>query len=156
MKNPMSSLVAGLKKYRILIFVLGLAALSVSQQKFIMPLVYDVIKSDLFLVESKDKGSNLAVSTPLTNIAFMHCNNYIKSKAAADESISFAEKPLKAWDIGNYQYIINAEITRTKGSSASVTKKYACRITYDKGDKGDNQEDVLNMDNWSIIGVSDT
>jgi hypothetical protein len=152
MKNPMSSLVAGLKKYRILIFVLGLAILSVSQQKFIMPLVYDVIKSDLFLVESKDQGSNLAVSTPLTNIAFMHCNNYIKSKAASDVAINFAEKPLKAWDIGNYQYIINAEITMTSGSSASVTKKYACRITYDNGD---NQEDVLNFDKWSIIGVSD-
>jgi hypothetical protein len=152
MKNSISSLVAGLKKYRILIFVLGLAALSVSQQKFIMPLIYDVIKSDLFLVDSKDKGSNLAVSTPLTNIAFMHCNNYIKSKAAADVTINFAEKPLKAWDIGNYQYIINAEATMTSGSSASVTKKYACRITYDEGD---NQEDVLNMDNWSIIGVSD-
>lgn len=152
MKNLMSSLVAGLKKHRVLLFIIGLAALSVSQQKFIMPWVYDVIKSDWFLIDTKDQGSNLAISTPLSDIAFMHCNNYIKSETAPDTAIVFAEKPLKAWDIGNYEYIINGEITTTSNSSASVTKKYACRITYNKGDK---QEDPLNFDNWSIIGVSD-
>jgi hypothetical protein len=147
MKIPMSSLVAGIKKYRLLIFVLGLAALSVSQQKLFMPFVYDVIKSDLFLVDSKDKGSDLPVSTPLSNLAFTHCNNYIKSKADPDIAIVFADKPLKAWDIGNYQYVINAEVT-----VGNVTKKYTCRITYNKSEK---EEDALNFDNWSIIGVSD-
>lgn len=152
MKTPdISSLIATLKKYRILILIVGLLTLSLSQQKFVMPLVYDVIKSDLFLVESKDKGSDLPVSTPLSNIAFMHCNNYLKSKAESDTSISFAEKPLKAWDIGNYQYVINAEVSITDSAGTS-TKKYACRITYNKGD---NEEDALNIDNWSIIGVSD-
>ncbi|MDD1607284.1 MAG: hypothetical protein LUO95_02200 [Methylococcaceae bacterium] len=116
-----------------------------------MPLVYDVIKSDLFLIDSKDQGSQAPISTPLSNIAFMHCNNYIKSKAASDESISFAEKPLKAWDIGNYQYVINAEINVTS-NSLTTTKKYTCRITYDNGG---NEEDALNIDNWSIIGVTD-
>jgi hypothetical protein len=153
MKNLISSLAAGLKKYRILIFVLGLAVLSVSQQKFVMPLIYDVIKSDLFLVDTNDQGSNLPISTPLSNIAFMHCNNYLKSKAASDVTMVFAEKPLKAWDIGNYEYIVNAETTINSNSAASVTKKYACRIVYNN--KSDKEEDALNFDNWSIIGVSD-
>jgi hypothetical protein len=149
-KLDMSSLVAGFKKYRILILIVGLLSLSLSQQKFVMPIIYDIIKSDLFLVDSKDKGSDAPVSTPLSNIAFMHCNNYIKSKADADTSISFPEKPLKAWDIGNYQYVISAEINVTDKSGTN-TKKYVCRITYNNGD---NQEDALNIDNWSIIGVS--
>jgi hypothetical protein len=152
MKKPdMSSFTARLKKYRILILVVGLLVLSISQQKFLMPLVYDVIKSDLFLVDSKDQGSDKPISTPLSNIAFMHCNNYIKSKATPDESISFTEKPLKAWDLGNYQYVINAEINVTS-NSITTTKKYTCRITYNNGD---NEEDALNIDNWSIIGVTD-
>jgi hypothetical protein len=148
----MKSLIALLKKYRIAILIVGLLTLSLSQQKFVMPIIYDIIKSDLFLVDSKDKGSDLPVSTPLSNIAFMHCNNYIKSKAEPDTSISFPEKPLKAWDIGNYQYVINAEMNITNSSGTS-TKKYVCRITYNKGD---NEEDVLNIENWSIIGISDS
>ncbi|MSP28649.1 MAG: hypothetical protein EXR80_09700 [Methylococcales bacterium] len=128
----------------------GLLGLSISQQKLIMPFVYDVIKSDLFLIDSKDKGSNLPVSTSLSNLAFMHCNNYIKSKAPPNESISFTEKPLKAWDIGNYEYVINAEINVTS-NAVPTTKKYTCRIVYDNGD---NQEGLLDIENWSIVGVS--
>jgi hypothetical protein len=148
-KIGFASLFNKLKKYRILILVVGLVLLSISQQKVVMPIIYDVIKSDLFLVDSKDKGSDLPVSTPLSNIAFTHCNNYIKSKSAADATINFSEKPLKSWDIGNYQYIINAEVVFANKSP--VPAKYTCRITYNKGD---NQEDVLNIDNWSIIGVA--
>lgn len=150
-KFDMSSLVAKLKKHRIIILIAGLLILSISQQKFIMPLIYDVIKSDLFLVESKDKGSDLPISTPLSNIAFLHCNNYMKSKAEADTTVSFAEKPLKAWDIGNYQYVINAEINLTS-NSVTTTKKYTCRITYNNGS---NEEKALDIENWSIIGVSE-
>lgn len=149
MKN-MDSLLDKLKKYRILLLVAGLLLLSISQQQIIMPIIYDVIKSDAFLVDSKDKGSDLPVTTPLSNIAFMHCNNYIKSKSAPDTAISFTEKPLKVWDVGNYQYMISAEINST-GSSGAVTKKYVCRITYNNGD---NEEDALEIDNWSIIGVA--
>lgn len=151
-KMDMSSLSAGIKKYRLAIFAGGLLLLSLSQQKLIMPVIYDVIKSDLFLVESKDQGSQLPISTPLSNIAYTHCNNHIKSTLPADSNISFADKPVKAWDIGNYQYVINGEAKVTTGSAAAVTKKYVCRITYDEGD---NQEGVLDIKNWTIIGVSD-
>ena len=68
-KMDMSSLSAGIKKHRIMIFVIGLLLLSLSQQKFIMPVIYDVIKSDLFLEDTKDQGSQLPISTPLSNIA---------------------------------------------------------------------------------------
>ena len=150
MKNiDMSSIKAGIKKHRILILVVGLVLLSLSQQKFVMPIIYDVIKSDLFLKETKDQGSQLPISTPLSNIAFTHCNNHIKSTLESDTSISFAEKPIKAWDIGNYQYVINGEVKITS-SSGTVSKKYVCRITYDKGE---NEEGALDISNWSIIGL---
>jgi hypothetical protein len=143
-----SSLIAKIKKYRLLLLVVGLLVLSVSQQKLIMPIIYDVIKSGLFLVDSKDKGSEFPISTPLTNIAFTHCNNHIKSTLPADTVVTFAEQPLRAWSLGNYQFMISSEI-----KIAQESKKYVCRITYNKGD---NEEDALNIKNWTIVGVSES
>ncbi len=142
------SLAAKVKKHRLLIFVVGLLLLSISQQKLIMPFIYDVIKSGLFLVDSKDQGSEFPISTPLSNIAFTHCNNHIKSTVSPDTVVTFAEHPLKAWSLGNYQFMISSEI-----KIGQENKKYVCRITYNKGD---NEEDALNIKNWTIVGVSDS
>ena len=140
-----------MKKYRTLLFIAGFAVLLLSQYKIIMPFIYKVVASDLFLVESKDQASQLPISTPLSGIAFMHCNNYIKSELGPDVAIIFPEKPLNAWTLGNYQYLISAEVTITSDATSTSTKKYACRITYNNGD---NEEGALDFDNWSIIGVS--
>jgi hypothetical protein len=140
-----------MNKYRILLIIAGLVILILFQQKLIMPFVNKIIASDLFLVESKDEASQLPISTPLSGIAFMHCNNYIKSKLGPDVAIIFPEKPLNAWTLGNYQYLINAEVNITSDTSNTGIKKYVCRITYNNGD---NEEGALDFDNWSIIGVS--
>ncbi|MBL6985990.1 MAG: hypothetical protein ISR72_02905 [Methylobacter sp.] len=140
-----------MKKYSILIFIVCLTTLILIQQKVIMPFVYKVIQSDLFLVDSKDQGGQLSITTPLTGIAFMHCNNYIKSKLGPDVSISFAEKPLNAWSLGNYQYVINAEFDITSPTESTITKKYVCRINYKNGS---NDEGSLDFSNWSIEGLS--
>jgi hypothetical protein len=140
-----------MKKYRTLLFIAGLAVLLLSQYKLIMPFIYKVVASDLFLVESKDQSSQLPISTPLSGIAFMHCNNYIKSELGPDVTITFPEKPLNAWTLGNYQYLISAEVSVTPETLNTNTKKYACRITYNKGD---NEEGALDFENWSIIGLS--
>jgi len=140
-----------MKKYRTLLFIAGLAILLLSQYKVIMPFIYKVVASDLFLVDSKDQASQLPISTPLSGIAFIHCNNYIKSELGSDASVTFPEKPLNAWTLGNYQYLINAEVTITSDSVGTSTKKYACRITYNNGD---NEEGALDYENWSIIGLS--
>jgi len=140
-----------MKKYRTLLFIAGLAILLFSQYKLIMPFIYKVAASDLFLVESKDQASQLPISTPLSGIAFMQCNNYIKSELGPDVSVSFPEKPLNAWTLGNYQYLISAEVTITTDTANTSTKKYACRITYNNGD---NEEGALDYENWSIIGMS--
>ena len=140
-----------MKKYRTLLFIAGLTVLLLSQYKVVMPFIYKVAASDLFLVESKDQASQLPISTPLSNIAFMHCNNYIKSELGPDVSVTFPEKPLNAWTLGNYQYLISAEVTITSDKASTSSKKYACRITYNNSD---NEEGALDFENWSIIGLS--
>ncbi|MDD5462911.1 MAG: hypothetical protein PHG00_14985 [Methylococcales bacterium] len=140
-----------MKKYRTLILIAGLTVLLLSQYKLVMPFIYKVAASDLFLVESKDQASQLPISTPLSNIAFMHCNNYIKAELGPDAVIAFPEKPINAWTLGNYQYLISAEVNITGNTSNAGVKKYACRITYNNGD---NDEGALDFNNWSIIGVS--
>ena len=140
-----------MKKYSILIFIVGLSTLLLLQSKVIMPFVYKVIQSDLFLVDSKDQGGQSPISTPLTGLAFMHCNNYIKSRLGPNVSINFSEKPINAWSLGNYQYVINAEIDVTSATASTLTKKYVCRINYKNGD---NSEGSLDFANWSIEGLS--
>lgn len=116
-----------------------------------MPLVNDVIKSDAFLVDSKDLGSQLPISTELSSIAFMQCNNYIKSELDSAVTVDFSEKPINVWSLGNYQFMVNAEINIGDATGLSTTKKYVCRITYDNGE---NMEGALDFDNWSLIGLS--
>lgn len=134
-----------------MVLILGLLALILLQRELIMPLVHKVIKSDLFLVESTDQGDMLPVSTPLTEMAFMHCNKYVKSELDSDLSIAFPDKPINAWSLGNHQYVINAEIGVTNDSSGTMNKKYVCRITYTKGD---DETGIADYDNWSIYGLS--
>ncbi|MDA1342914.1 MAG: hypothetical protein O2966_03380 [Proteobacteria bacterium] len=138
-----------MKKFSILYLIIGIAVLFLLTQKVILPLVNDVIKSDAFLVDSKDQGSQLPISNPMTDLAFMHCNNYIKSELGSDTSITFSEKPANVWSLGNYQYVVKAELNMTNAANAA-TKKYACRITYDNSDDTSGSAD---FDNWSIIGI---
>ena len=140
-----------MKKYRGLIFILSFIALLLTQYKLVMPFVYKIIASDLFLVNSNDQASQLAISTPLTNIGFHYCNDYIKSELGTETTVNFPEKPTNAWTLGNYQYLISAEITITGADAVASTKKYACRITYNNGD---DQAGINDFSNWSIIGVS--
>jgi hypothetical protein len=140
-----------MKKYTLLIFIAGLATLLLIQKELIMPFVYKVVQSDLFLVDSKDQGGQTSISTPLTGLAFTHCNNYIKSKLGPDITVRFSEKPLNAWSLGNYQYVINGEVDITNTTANTITKKYVCRINYKNGD---NEEGALDFANWSIEGLS--
>jgi hypothetical protein len=140
-----------MKKFPLLFFIICLAILLAFQSKVVLPLVLKVVSSDFFLVDSKDQASQSSISTPLTELAYMQCNNYIKSKLGHDVSISFPEKPLNAWSLGGYQYVINAEIDITTPTASTTPKKYVCRINYKNGD---NEEGALDFANWSIEGLS--
>jgi len=140
-----------MKKYKNILFVIAFIALLLSQYKLVMPLMYKVAASDLFLVESKDQASQLPISTPLTAIAYMHCNRHIKSELGADTIVSFPEKALNSWSMGNYDFLIHGEFGITDQNTKNSTKNYTCRITYNNGD---DQDGILDFNNWSIVGIS--
>ncbi len=138
-----------MKKYSLIFVIIGLAILIMLMQKIILPLVYDVVKSDAFLVDSKDQASQLPISNSMTDLAFLYCNDHVKKELAEGTTISLPKKPLNVWSLGNYQYIVNAQIDITSSSGTS-SKKYACRIVYEKGD---NQDGVNDPENWSVEGI---
>ena len=136
---------------KILLFVVTLVLLLVFQAKGVMPVVYDIVSSDLFLEDSEDEASQIAISNDMTNHAFRHCNTYIKEDIDSDFSVNFSEKPINVWTMGNYQYIVNAEIEITPANAASFIRTYVCRINYTEKD---DLSLASNVDNWSIEGLS--
>lgn len=139
-----------MKKYTFLILIAGLALLIFVQRKIIMPLVLGVVGSDLFLVENNDLPSQEPISNSLTELAFQHCNSYIKDKADSDLTVTIPKKPLNVWSLGNYHYVVNAEISASSKDSPNKIYKYVCRIDYKNGD---DTQGAAEFDNWSIQGV---
>lgn len=138
-------------RYKVILFVVCLIALVLFQAKVIMPFVYEVVSSDLFLEESDDVAELNAINTDMTGYAFDQCNIYIANELDSDFTASFTAQPINAWGMGNYQYVINADIDLTPTDAQTFTRRYVCRIKYDKGN---DQSGVTNPDNWTIEGVS--
>jgi hypothetical protein len=138
-------------RYKIALFVISLIILLAFQAKLVMPWVYGVVASDLFLEKNDDPGSQIPVSTDMTRIAFSQCNTYITKDLGSTFSITFPKEPINSWAMGNYEYVINADIEVKKTDSTVITKRYACNIKYKN--KGDTSG-VSDADNWSIDGLS--
>lgn len=126
--------------------MVGLGALIAFTRFIVIPLVMEVVASDAFLVDSKDEASTNTISTPLTALAFNHCNTYIKSKLGENASVSFPDKHSKAWGFGGYQFMIRSNFT-----VAGITKEYACKITYNDND---DQAGIADPNNWTIDGLT--
>lgn len=139
------------KKFLPLIFIAGLVALILFQSKIVMPLVEKIAASDLFLEDSGDEGSRIATSTNMTNYAFIQCNKEIRDEIDSETNIIFPSEPLQSWTLGNYKYIVNAEIELSLEDGSSLFKKYACSIQYDEES---DLEGVMDSDNWTINGLS--
>ena len=140
-----------MNKKKIILFAVCLAGLLALQIKIFMPWMYEIASSDLFLVDSKDDASPMPISNDMTTIAFSHCNSYINSNIDSEASASFASQPLNAWSIGNYEYIINAEVDIASKEAPSTIYHYVCRIQYENGD---DLSGANNIDNWSIEGIT--
>jgi len=133
------------------LFIASLIGLIMFQKEAVMPLVKMVASSDLFLVDSDDEGSRYANATSMTNYAFIQCNKEIRNEIDSETNITFPSQPLQSWSLGNYRYIINAEIEITPPSSTGFFKKYACQIQYEEES---DLEEVMDSDNWSVTGIS--
>lgn len=134
----------------IILFVACLAGLLALQIKFVLPFINQIAASDLFLVESKDLASPLPVNNDMTAIAFSHCNTYIKDDLGEDTSVTFANQPTNVWSLGNYEYIVNADVEILPKDGAASNRHYVCRIQYGNGD---DLAGAANIDNWKVSGV---
>ncbi len=138
-------------KNKIFLFIVCLALLLVFQAKVVMPLVYDIVASDLFLEDTGDEFNPRTTTSLMTESAYMQCNNHIANEFFLDSTIAFSKHPLNAFHLGAYQYLVNADIEITPADNASYTRRYACRIKYLKGD---DTSMVSEAENWSVYGIS--
>lgn len=84
-------------------------------------------------------------------MAFNHCNNFISGKLGSDISATFPSVPANAWSLGNYEYIINADMELVgKDNPSQTSHHYVCRVQYDNGD---DTSGAANFENWSIKGI---
>ena len=137
--------------YKFLLFIVVLITLLVVQSKYIMPLAVDVASSDFFLETSDDEQNRQSSTNIMTNKAFEQCNSYIANSFFSDHTLTFPDKPINAFSLGNYQYVINADLEILPADAAAFSKKYVCRIKYLNDDDTTGLEDI---DNWSIGGIS--
>jgi hypothetical protein len=140
-------------RYKIALFVLCLAALLAFQSKLVMPWAQSIAASDLFMEDTGDPGSQIPVTTEMTQAAFTQCNAQVSKELGEDFSVVFPKTPINSWAIGNYEYVINAEVDVTAKAAGSVAakKRYACNIRYkNKADKAG----VADAANWTIDGLN--
>ena len=140
-----------MSKKKVFLLFASVIGLVVMQREFLIPAAKDAAKSDLFLIDSKYQGSMITKSNEMTQFAFQHCNVYLKKDLDEKTTVVLPEKPLNAWSLGNYEYIISAEADVSHEGSAPKKHKYVCRISYKNGDDISGAKD---FDNWSLDGLS--
>ncbi|MCK4842705.1 MAG: hypothetical protein KAT04_12615 [Methylococcales bacterium] len=136
---------------KFILFLIGLIALLAFQAKIVMPVVKDIASSDFFMDDSGDEQNRLSVTSLMTNAAHSQCNTYISNELLPDHALSFSKQPLNLFSLGNFQYLVNADLEITPENTASFTRRYACRIKYDEGD---DKSGLSDPENWSISGIS--
>jgi hypothetical protein len=140
-----------MSKKRILLFAVSLVVLLALQFKYVLPLMYQVAGSDLFLVQSKDNASALPVSNDMTAIAFSHCNTLIRKEIDEEKALTFAAQPTHVWSLGNYEYVVNADVEITPKDAPGSLHHYVCRIQYSKGD---DVSEASNIEEWDLQGIN--
>jgi hypothetical protein len=140
-----------MSKKKVFLLFASVIGLVVLQREFLIPVAKDAAKSDLFLIDSKDQGSMITQSNEMTQFAFEHCNVYLKKDLDEKTTVVLPEKPLNAWSLGNYEYVVSAEADVSHEGSAPKKHKYVCRISYKNGDDISGAKD---FDNWSLDGLS--
>lgn len=138
-------------KLKFLIFIGCLVALLAFQAKVIVPYLHDIAASDIFLEDSGDEANRQSTSNTMTIAAFNQCNAHIANEVLSDYTITFSEKAINAFSLGNFRYVINADLDIQPADAASVIKRYVCRIQYSSDDDNPN---ISDSENWSVDGIS--
>lgn len=140
-----------MSKKKLFALIASVVLLVVFQRELLIPFAKDTATSDLFLIESKDQGSMISQSNDMTQFAFTHCNTHLKAELDPKIKITLPEKPLNAWSLGNYEYVVSAEADVSHDGEPASKHKYVCRISYKNGDDTSGAKDFAN---WSLDGLS--
>jgi hypothetical protein len=140
-----------MSKTKVFLLIAAVIGLVVFQRELLIPMAKDAAKSDLFLIESKDEGSMMTQSNEMTQFAFQHCNAHLKADLDSTTTVTLPEKPLNAWSLGNYEYVVSAEANVSHEGAAATKHKYVCRISYKNGD---DTSGAAEFANWSLDGLS--
>lgn len=140
-----------MSKMKIFALFASVIALVMFQRELLIPLAKDAAKSDLFLIESKDQGSMITQSNEMTQFAFQHCNTHLKADLDPKTVLTLPEKPLNAWSLGNYEYVVSAEADVSHDGDVAKKHKYVCRISFKNGDDTSGAKE---FENWSLDGLS--
>jgi hypothetical protein len=140
-----------MSKTKLFLLLASVVALVLFQREVLIPMAKDAAKSDLFLIDSKDQGSMISQSNDMTQFAFQHCNTHLKADLDTKTTVTLPEKPLNAWSLGNYEYVVSAEADVSHDGAAAQKHKYVCRISYKNGD---DTSGASEFKNWSLDGLS--
>lgn len=140
-----------MSKKKLFALIASVIALILFQRELLIPMAKDAAKSDLFLVDTKDQGSMMTQSNDMTQFAFTHCNAHLKAQLDPKTTVTLPEKPLNAWSLGNYEYVVSAEADVAHEGAAAQKHKYVCRISYKKTD---DLSVAADFNNWSLDGLS--
>lgn len=136
-------------KFSIIYLLLFIGAIYLIQEKAIMPLVMDVLKSDLFFektIEENEPLGKLEVRTERTAYALSNCRDAVKKEGDLDDNAVFLDHNYEAWALGNRQYLIRSSVRLADPEQGQVEKLYACTIRM-------TGEDQSNPESWTILGV---
>jgi hypothetical protein len=141
-----------MNKKKLIALLVSVVALVLLQREFLIPMAKDVAtKTDLFLIDSNDRASMLTQSNEMTQFAFQHCNTHLKAELEGKNvTVILPEKPLNAWSLGNYEYVVSAE-AGISATDPTQKHKYVCRISFKNGDDISGAAD---FNNWSLDGLS--
>jgi len=138
-------------KNKVILFIACLAALLLFQYKLVMPFIYEIAASDLFLEDTGDEVNRQSSETIMTTAAYKQCNAYIANDVLDNTTVKFSDQPINAFSLGSFRYVINADIQIQPANAASFTRRYVCRIKLTNNDENAN---LAEADNWSIEGLS--
>ncbi|TAN51946.1 MAG: hypothetical protein EPN21_05235 [Methylococcaceae bacterium] len=135
------------KKLKVVLFVLFVVFLYVVTMKVIMPIVFKVMDSGLYLKKTEDDPVG-ELRNARTYAALLHCENQLRESGGLARTTrpSAGEDEYKAWGLGDHTYVIKAMLDIPGQENKLVRTSVACKIKYDEGDESD-------PDNWSILGV---
>ncbi len=134
-------------KYSLLLLAVYIVALYVLLNKAIVPLVVDVLDSEMFTGDPSQSGKVTEVHDDRTAMALLQCNRFVREKFDEGVDLRFATADYQSWDIGFGRFLVKSFVDVTESDEPTVRKNYVCEIRHTGGDLSD-------QDNWELKGLA--